>query len=565
MFGSALILSSCIAHSFIGIPFNTTGGSQNDNVPSDNQNNNTPTPGPTELSHFGLVGMITKDMSQPGYAYAVAVQADGKIIAAGATFNGISDMFTLIRYNIDGSLDTTFGTGGIVTSGFGSGSIATAVAVQTDGKIVAAGTAASGFINSGSDFVLARYNDDGSYDTSFGDAGMVVTHISEYDDEVNAMALQTDGKIVVAGTVANGRQWLFALARYNADGSSDTLFGTAGLVTTDINGSQDRAYAVAIDAKGRIVAAGYSDDASVYVYGSSFALVRYKADGSLDTGFGSGGIVTSGFGSNSEAKAVAIQTNGKIVAAGYAEINGSNDFTVVRYNTDGSNDTTFGRCSDLICASTTDFSGGDDEATAMSIQTDGRIVVAGYSYNGNDYDFALVRYKTDGSLDTSFGTGGKITTDIDSGLDDEANAMAIQADGRIVAVGYSYSGGYAGNIFSLARYNTDGSLHRVAKSMLPWWGAASNTPTDITVDFTGVISIDCSSVNASSLTVQTQGGTPVTGTVICASDRITFTPDNAFEQYTEYVVTLSGVTEAITGKSFTSFTWFFTPPGPPAC
>ena len=215
-------------------------------------------------------------------------------------------------------------------------------------------------------------------------------------------------------------------------GSLDSTFGTGGIVTTPIGNNDAYAYALGIQTDGRIVAAGYYADGSYY----DFAVVRYNTNGSLDTTFGTGGRVTTPIGSGyAGAYALGIQSDGRIVVAGYYADGSNYDFALVRYNTDGSLDTTFGTGGIV----TTPMGSGYDIAYALAIQSDGSILAAGSSYNGSNYDFALVRYNTNGSLDTTFGTGGRVTTPIGSG-NAIANALGIQSDGRILAAGSFYNG-----------------------------------------------------------------------------------------------------------------------------
>ncbi|MEU0401486.1 calcium-binding protein [Streptomyces sp. NPDC006197] len=327
-----------------------------------------------------------------------------------------------------GDLDPTFDTDGKVTTDFGGSDIAFAVAVQPDGKIVTAG-------RSGATFVLSRYNGDGSLDPTFDTDGKVTTDFGGGGAQAFAVTVQTDGKIIAAGTTAPGAA--FALARYNTDGSLDSTFDTDGKVITDF-GDLDEAYAVKTQADGKIIAAGRT--------GATFALARYDSDGSLDTTFDTDGKVTPDFGAGSAARALAVQADGKIVAAGEA-LGGAPDnpdFGLARYNSDGSPDLAFGTDGEV----TTEFiSGTGERANGVAVQADGKIVAAGFS----DGRFALARYTTGGALDPSFDTDGKVTTSV-TGVNDRVDGMAVQADGKIVAVG-------AGNgDFALARYNGDGSL-----------------------------------------------------------------------------------------------------------
>ncbi len=418
---------------------------------------------------FGTAGtgLVLTDFSGSGSndsAEAVAIQSNGKVIVAGQSDASGNNDFALARYNVDGTLDTSFGSAGtglVLTdfSGRGSYDVDWALALQSDGKIVLAGQSdASG----STDFALARYNADGTLDTSFGAAGtgLVLTDFSGSGsfDQARALAIQSDGKIVVAGNSSASGNSDFALARYNADGTLDTSFGNAGtgLVLTDFSGSGsgDGANALAIQSDGKIVAAGGSDASG----SSDFAVARYNADRTLDTTYGNAGtalVLTdfSGSGSDDVAGALVIQSDGKILAAGFSNASGSYDFALARYNADGTLDTSFGNAGNGLVL--TDFGGVTDSASGLAIQTDGKIVAAGISRANlsSQPDFALARYNVDGTLDTSFGNAGTglVLTDFSgSGSDDRAFALSIQSDGKILAAGLSNaSGSYD---FALARY-----------------------------------------------------------------------------------------------------------------
>lgn len=379
-------------------------------------------------------------------ATSVVVQSDGKIVAAGAAVIGGNSDFAIVRYLADGSPDVSFGAGGKVTTPIGAGDdLATSVAVQSDGKIVVAGntTTSAPF----RDMAVVRYNANGSLDTSFNGTGIVTTAFGGNDDDSAAsVAVQSDGKIVIAGLSGPGSSYDFALVRYLADGSLDAAFGTGGRVKTSIGGI-DAGASVKIQGDGKIVVAGYTFDGGAQ---PNFALVRYLADGSLDAMFGSGGTVTTPVGSGADqATSVALQADGKIVAAGFAIDGGSNDFALARYLADGSLDTTFGAGGKV----TTAIGSGDDFAFGVAVQGDGAIVLAGFSIIGGNYDFALARYTAAGALDASFGSGGKATAPIGAS-NDYSYAMVLQADGRIVLAGYLFNG--SNNDFALARFAGSG-------------------------------------------------------------------------------------------------------------
>jgi uncharacterized delta-60 repeat protein len=399
---------------------------------------------PTFLSGDGIV--TTAIGTSHDIATSVTIQPDGMIVVAGVALIGSTDDFALARYNADGSLDTSFGTGGKVTTAIGTNTdMGYSVTIQADGKIVVAGIAV---IDGSPDFALVRYNANGSLDTSFGTGGMVTTAIVTGINKGYSVTVQPDGKIVVGGHVYIGSTYDFALVRYNANGTLDTSFGTGGKVTTAIVTAWDIGNSVTIQPDGKILVAGQATIGST----QDFAMVRYNANGTLDTSFGTGGKVTTDIGtSHDQGKSVTIQPDGKIVVAGQARFGSNDDFALVRYNADGSLDTSFGTGGKVTTAIGTAW----DSGYSVTLQPDGKIVVAGIAYIGSTYDFALVRYNADGSLDTSFGTGGKVTTAIGTS-NDQGWSVTIQADGKIVVAGLATIG--STQDIAVVRYNADGSL-----------------------------------------------------------------------------------------------------------
>ncbi len=404
---------------------------------------------------FGNGGKLTTDFPGPtndiGLAASV-IQADGKIVVAGDAFSvGGGGGPALVRYNSDGSLDTTFGSGGKVVPDFKAfGGGISALAIQGDGKILAAGAAPGA--TAGEDFAVVRYNANGSLDTAFGSGGEVLTDFGGFDS-ARGVVIQADGKIAVAGTsFQSGPAADFALARYNANGSLDTTFGTGGKVLTAFAGALAQATSLAIQADGKLVAAGSTLVQSTNV--SQFALARYNRDGSLDTAFGTGGEVTTVLSLADFAESVAVQADGKIVAAGFSQQSASaEDFALARYNPDGSLDTSFGTGGTVL----TDFGGSNDGALGVAIQADGKIVAAGFSFQfATSEDFALARYNSGGGLDSTFGAGGKVTIDFGNTFD-SGQALALQSDGRIVVAGFSQQPA-TGADFALARCNSNGTL-----------------------------------------------------------------------------------------------------------
>ncbi len=381
-------------------------------------------------------------------ANAQAIQTDGKIVVVGQAFVVNNYDFALARYNSDGSLDTSFGANGRVTTDIsGNTDNATAVGLQADGKILVAGVTSNGANN---DYTLVRYNADGSLDTSFGTGGKVVLDFANSDDMAKALVIQGDGKIVVAGStnnisVAATTNQDFALARFNADGSIDTSFGAAGKVITDFAGAADYAYALALQSDGKLIAVGSSDSAGVTK--TDFALARYNADGTLDTSFGTGGKVTTDFMSASDsAQALALQSDGKIIAVGWAFNGTNNDFAMARYNVDGTLDAGCGGNGKVL----RDFAGTHDEASTVAIQGDGKIVVGGNTQVGTQRDFAIARFTSFCSVDTNFGATQYVTADF-AGKDDRIAALNLQSDGKIIASGYAATA--TGDDFAMLRLN----------------------------------------------------------------------------------------------------------------
>jgi uncharacterized delta-60 repeat protein len=388
---------------------------------------------------FGGDGIVAADFS-PGldFAFDVAISdADGTIVAVGRA-GGSGGRFAVVRYLPGGGLDPSFGGGdGKVLTNFTSGNdSAQAVGIQLDGKIVVAGYAAG----SGGRFAVARYLPGGGLDPSFGGGdGKVFTNLTAGDDYAWALAIQPlDQKIVVVGG-AGGSGGRFALARYATDGSLDGSFSGDGWVLTDFTNAYDYVDAVAIQPDGKIVAVGATN-----YYGSTprFALARYGTGGGLDATFGGDGKVTTSFGASMAwAFGVAIQEDGKIVAAGQVDRNSA----LTRYLANGALDTTFNGDGRV----TTSLGADWDWADEVMVQSDGRIVVAGTWAPSNDTRFVAARYLSGGTLDGSFSGDGKVATNLSAGTDWGIGAALQPSDGKIVVAGRTTG---AGGRFALVRY-----------------------------------------------------------------------------------------------------------------
>jgi uncharacterized delta-60 repeat protein len=375
-------------------------------------------------------------------ARSVAIQSDGKIVVAGHTYNGTRYSIAVVRYTTAGVPDNTFGTGGKVTTDIGLyDDRATSVAIQSDGKIVVAGYS---YIGSYFDFAVVRYTTTGALDNTFDTDGIVTTPIGSYNDKGNAMAIQTDGKIVVAGS-RDATDNDFAVVRYNTNGSLDNTFGTGGRVNTNVT-LEDKAYAMAIQSDGKIVVGGSSF--SSFGYPNTFALVRYNTNGTLDNTFDSDGKLTTAIGTyNDYVYSLAIQADGKIVAAGSSDWGTDHDFAMARYNSNGSLDNTFSGDGKLIA----DYAGHDDFAYGVTVKSDGKIIVAGVFSDVNYINkFGILRYNTGGTLDNTFGSGGAVVTAFGT-IGDNAYALALQSDEKIVVAGFAVISGSETDI-AVARY-----------------------------------------------------------------------------------------------------------------
>jgi uncharacterized delta-60 repeat protein len=330
-------------------------------------------------------------------AHAVALQANGKIILAGESLdleNNRRD-FILVRLKRNGHADAKFGGEGFLLTDFGGDSWANAVAIQDDGKIVAAG----GWVASQESdlvriefFALARYNKNGSLDDRFGTHGMVKTPLAMADAPATgvayALAIQPAGKLVAAGVVQSFNpdgQSNFACARYYTDGSPDDTFGTRGQADVALTAAEDTARAVALQDDGKVVLAGIAADPAGKE--DHFAVVRLNADGQPDTSFtGKRAGVTRDF--MGGANGAAIQADGAILAAGYATVGERDLFAAARYRADGSADPAFGSGGVAYF----DLGGSIDRAHAIAIDSEERILLAGTSRSSKtQMRFALAR------------------------------------------------------------------------------------------------------------------------------------------------------------------------------
>lgn len=388
---------------------------------------------------FGTMGIATYDFpGRADRAYAVVASSDGTIYAAGSTElssapTNQSD-FALVRFSATGTAITS------TPIDFGGGQdFAYAMAQQADGRIIVAGVAYAPDASSSS-FAITRTNADTSADLTFGVNGIVTTTFPGATfSSATGIAIQNDGKILVVGSVtigANPSQ--LGVARYNADGTLDTTFGTNGLVTA---ANLPKATDVALAADGSIYISGND--------GSNFVLMHMDSTGTMDAAFGTNGVVIASVPGSATAYSLALQADGKIVLAGEATPGGSLNTAMafVRFNTNGTLDATFGDGGSTIV----DVSSGIDQALSLVQQADGKLIAAGFTAGSGAGNFLTVRLTVDGQLDQIWGGDGIGVTDI-GGLQDNARAATIDAEGRLIVAGQGTVGGSID--FAVARYTT---------------------------------------------------------------------------------------------------------------
>ncbi len=373
-------------------------------------------------------------------ALAAAIQADGKILAAGFTADGTANrLFALARYNPDGSLDTGLdGDGTLWTSlDLNNNTNARQVLLQPDDKIV--------LVGGGGQFYVTRYHPDGSLDSAFDTDGKASASFAGFAEAFDG-AFQGD-KILAAGSTGIGASEDIAIARFTAAGAPDATFDSDGKLTLDLNGQDERASAVAVQPDDKIVIAGFASNGADF----DFMLARFEISGTLDASFGVNGVVTTTVGAgNDMLNTLAVQPDGKILAGGEAFNGTDRDFALARYNADGTLDAAFGTGGVVM----TDIGGFDDRSFGLALQADGKIVLVGGASNGSDTDVAVVRYNTDGGLDSGFGSGGIVITPIGGG-DDWGRDVAIQPDSKLIVVGSTDTG--IRDDYLVLRYGTNGA------------------------------------------------------------------------------------------------------------
>jgi uncharacterized delta-60 repeat protein len=405
---------------------------------------------------FGTGGALRTNFGGTyDWAYATAIQPDGRILAAGVSNARGTHDFALARYTSTQDLDPAFGNGGFVLTDFGkSYDWAYALALQPDGKILVAGVSnASG----SKDFAMARYHPNGTLDLNFGDRGLVTERMRSLTaDIIRDIAVQGDGRIVAGGVsyedvVTLGPNADFLVARYLPDGSHDLSFGIGGLMATDFgNGSYDEPYAVALQRDGKVVLGGYTNDGDgpgVLFGADQLALARYGSNGLLDPSFGKEGRVVFDGGSLDERiLALAVAPDGGLLAGGYVNGEKRSDLLLARLRPDGTMVTGFGTTGKGF--SINDLGTHSERVASLVLQPDGKVVAGGQTAVAHNADFAVFRYDANGFFDHSFGRAGVASFDF-QGREDRVHAVALQPDGKILAVGQSE------NDFALVRFHAN--------------------------------------------------------------------------------------------------------------
>jgi uncharacterized delta-60 repeat protein len=430
----------------------------------------------------------------------LAIQADGKIVVAGYVSNGTNYDFAVVRYNVDGTLDATFGTGGKLAVNISNYDMAYAVAINTDGKILVAGvTGATGAFGDGN-FGVIRLNSNGSTDTSFGTNGVATVSFPGSDYFTN-MKLQSDGKILLCGynvVDVTGNYSDFSIARLNADGTLDFDFSNDGKSTINFN-SDDRARTIQVDATGNIYLGGSGS--------SNICIVKLFSDGSIDTSYATNGKVNTRYNTqSSNLNDMILLDNGSIVFTGFL-FSTEYQMLVGKLNVSGAFDTSFGTNG----ATVTDVdNSSEDTAYSLVIQSDEKIIISGRSYTSGSYYFAILRYTSSGVLDNTFSNDGKVLTAFGTSWS-MGHSSALQSDGKLVVTGI-YGSFYED--FATARYNTGAPLStsELTKNLI----SVYPNPTR------GLLNITCNEDlnNEKYLIVDSLGRTVETGTIAISNPYI---------------------------------------------
>lgn len=394
---------------------------------------------------FGSGGRVLIQGSEAFVGFGGALQPDGKILVAGRGFCqtncgpfAFQTQMAVTRHLPDGRLDATFGDLGLAFPQLGGSQIAVGIGLQSDGKILAAGTTRAAAIGDDNDFAVVRLDDEGGLDPGFGSGGLASVDFFGGEDNAIAMAVQpADEKVVVVGDVESGSSFVWGVARFTTTGDPDPGFGSGGKVTTDLPGAIDQAQSVLVQPDGKILVVGSTfGDTSGQV-----ALVRYLPGGTPDPDFGTGGVVVTPVTARFDGAADALRLpDGRIIVAGWVDFGGDEDFLALRYLENGTLDDDFGT-GGLFRTDVYGFH-RDNEAISLARQADGKLLLLGDSLFYDTFDFAVARLGADGALDTGFGFGGHMVVDLFDTDDFDPFSALLQTDGRLVGIGTSNGLGF---------------------------------------------------------------------------------------------------------------------------
>ena len=398
---------------------------------------------------FGINGIVDPNLNNFYYLNEMIVQSDEKILVVGTIENNSQLDMGLIRFNRDGSLDTGFGMGGIASYERSGTEYGNDLVIQNDGRIVAVGDAYNG---SDWDFEIVRFLPSGELDPAFGVGGLVLSDFNALSDFANAVALQGDGKILVVGSSGNNLARDVSLARFTSEGFLDVNFGVDGKVLYDFEDGYGQASSVILDGNHIIVGGSWSDYWEWSIDKTTEAvLIRFTSEGAQETSFGTDGRVIFHGIADVQIHDVILQSDSKILVAGHTSGAMFDDIYLARYESDGSPDLTFGEDGVVVMS----FSPSDDQASALALQNDGKILVLGFSYNMDkqNYEMIIVRYTNTGQIDLSFGDEGKTFFD-DLGYSWFMKDIVFDSNGMIIVAGQQYGGGYSD--IGVVRFTQDG-------------------------------------------------------------------------------------------------------------
>jgi uncharacterized delta-60 repeat protein len=399
---------------------------------------------------FGENGRVINDKME-GYGNSMTIQGDGKIVVGGVDYE--QNAFMILRYNPDGTLDYSFGINGKATNDLGEDlatKIIYAVALQTDGKIVAAGQ----YAKSGDDSRIAvmRFNKDGSIDSEFGEGGITITSIGQYYDIVHGMSIMEDGRIVVTGDTQRGindnnRSFV---ACYTNQGQLDENFGNKGIVIITLIDASDIT-SIQITKNSKILIGGY------YKFLDRAILLSYNDNGTIDLEFGNKGIAEMKFGTEIfqvTINDISLLSNNAIIVSGYVGVNGKFTSIVVgKFDSKGKTDSSFGNNGYSIATKID----GPIYGKALASLNDGEIIVAGASSGVNTAYFTGTYFRANGEIDSIIGNSGTTYNEFEN-FYSGANDVSIQVDGKIIMLGYSTRQiPDLHNFISLIRFNDEKS------------------------------------------------------------------------------------------------------------